>query len=120
MEALSITIEKQADLQNTHTVHFEGDFDGGSAEHVTELESLIGSAAPKTTLIFDFSKLNFLNSYAIGQLVQWHTQLKKKEGSIVITGTNKNVQDIFAIVGIHNLFRIFPSLSAALQALKNK
>ena len=118
MEALSITIEPAAGLENTHIIHFVGDFDGGSKEYVGDLENFIDGAAPKTTLIFDFSKLNFLNSYAIGSLVAWHTHVSGKGGNILISGTNKNVEDIFAIVGISNLFKIYPDLTNALATLK--
>ncbi|MFH0820599.1 MAG: STAS domain-containing protein [Candidatus Peregrinibacteria bacterium] len=119
MEELKISIEPSSDLSNTHVAYFDGDFDGGAATSLTDLQSFVDNATPKTKLILEFSKLNFLNSYAIGHLVAWHQHLTSLGGEVVIVGTNKNVEDIFAIVGISKLFKIFPDLSTAIADFKN-
>ncbi len=116
MEALTLTLETKTNIPNTAIAYFEGDFDGGAKEHLADLESFIDSSTPKTRLILDFSKLNFLNSYAIGHLVAWHQHLSSIGGEIVIVNTNKNVEDIFAIVGITKLFKIYPDLPTAFKS----
>lgn len=113
MKKLTITIEEFADKQNAHIVHFDGDFDGYAKENLTDIQKFIDESKQGTILLFDFSKLNYLNSYAIGHLVAWHNHVSKSGGKIVIAGTNKNVEDIFAILGIGNLFKIYPDLGAA-------
>lgn len=117
MQKLNINIEAIDSYPNSHIIHFDGDFDGSAKENLTEIQSFVDSCDSKVSLIFDFSKLNYLNSYAIGHLVAWHNHLSKIGGKIVIAGTNKNVEDIFAILGIANLFKIFPDISAATAAL---
>ncbi|MBU0528924.1 STAS domain-containing protein, partial [bacterium] len=112
-----INIEPLEGYNNTHIVHFDGDFDGSAKENLTEIQGFMDSCESSTSLIFDFSKLNYLNSYAIGHLVAWHNHLSKNAGRIYIAGTNKNVEDIFAILGISNLFKIFADVEAAKAAL---
>jgi anti-anti-sigma factor len=118
MQKLTITIEKNPDLNNVHVAHFEGAFDGSIKESLVELESLIQKAENGTTIVFDFKKLDYLNSYAIGQLVAWQNHLIKMQGQIIIAALNKNVEDILSILGISNLFKIFPDVDSALNSLK--
>lgn len=119
MQKLTINIEKQEGVENTSICHFEGAFDGSVKEPLVPLEEAVTKAAPKTNLLFDFGKLDYLNSYAIGQLVAWQNHLLKSEGQIIIAALNKNVEDILSILGISNLFKIFPDISTALNSLKN-
>ena len=115
MQKLNVMIEAPQGKPNTHIAHFAGDFDGYAKENLTEIQKLVDMAGENTTLIFDFSRLNFLNSYAIGHLVAWHNHLLKQGGQIMIVGLNKSVEDIFSILGITTIFKIYPDLQAALK-----
>jgi len=119
MQKLIITIEKNPDIKNVHIVHFEGAFDGSMKEPLAKLESLIQTAEKGTNVIFDFKQLDYLNSYAIGQLVAWQNHLIKTDGQIIIAALNKNVEDILSILGISNLFKIFPDIDSAVGMLKS-
>jgi anti-anti-sigma factor len=118
MQKLVITIDKNSGGENVHVVHFEGAFDGSMKDSLAELEQLIQGAAPGSNVIFDFKKLDYLNSYAIGQLVAWQNHLLKMKGQIIIAALNKNVEDILGILGISNLFKIFPDIDTALSMAK--
>ncbi len=117
MQKLTLSIEKNETHQNTHVVHFEGAFDGSQKEALVDLEALIESETPEAVFVFDFQKLDYLNSYAIGQLVAWQNHLIKNNGQIIIAALNKNVEDILSILGISNLFKIFPDIDSALASL---
>ena len=117
MKKLVITIEEVKEKPNSHIISFDGDFDGAAKENLTEIQGFVDGATQNTSLIFDFSKLNYLNSYAIGYLVSWHKIINQKGGKIHISGTNKNVEDIFAILGISSLFKIFPDMTSAMAEL---
>lgn len=119
MQKLNLAILKHPDLENVYTVSFEGAFDGSAKDSLSELEALVTNAVPQTTLIFDFQKLDYLNSYAIGQLVAWQNHLLKSQGQIIISGPSKNVEDILGVLGISNLFKIFPDAESALNTLKS-
>ena len=117
MQKLEIKIEDYNDYPDTAIVYFSGDFDGYAKENIADIQKYVDAIDKARTLIFDFSKLNYLNSYAIGHLVAWHNHVKKLGGNILIVGTNKNVEDIFAILGISSIFKIYPDLAAAKQDL---
>lgn len=118
MQKLTITIEKHPDIKNAHVAHFEGAFDGSIKDSLASLDALIQQAEESTNIIFDFKQLDYLNSYAIGQLVAWQNHLIKNKGQIIIAALNKNVEDILSILGISNLFKIFPDINTAIDSLK--
>ena len=110
MQKLTLNISDYSDIPNAKIIYFEGDFDGYAENTITDIQAAVDQAAAGSMLIFEFSKLNYLNSYAIGQLVSWHNAINAKSGRIVIVGINKNVQDIFSVLGISSVFKIYPSL----------
>ena len=120
MKKLNINFEEYPDHPNSYLVHFDGDFDGYAKENLVDIQKFVDGCKENTILLFDFSKLNYLNSYAIGHLVAWHNHLTKTGGKILIAGTNKNVEDIFAILGISNLFDVYPDLESAKKSITNK
>ena len=117
MKKLNINIEEYPEHPNCYIVHFDGDFDGYAKENLVDIQKFVDESKEGATLLFDFSKLNYLNSYAIGHLVAWHNHLSKMGGKILIAGTNKNVEDIFAILGISNLFNVYPDLESAKKVI---
>lgn len=119
MQTLTINIKELDDVINAKIISFDGDFDGYVKENLTEILELTENATVKTKLIFDFSGLNYLNSYAIGHIVAWHNKLTESEGEIIIIGINKNVEDIFSILGINSLFKTFPDLESAKEGIKS-
>lgn len=110
MQKLILSITDYSDLPNAKLVYFEGDFDGYSEDTIAELQNEVDQSAPGGTLIFDFSKLNYLNSFAIGQLVAWRNNMSVKQGKILIVGINKNIQDIFSVLGIESVFKTYNSI----------
>ena len=110
MQKLSLSITDYAELPNAKLVYFDGDFDGYSEDTIAELQGAVDEAGPSSTLIFEFSKLNYLNSFAIGQLVSWHNTMNTKQGKILIVGINKNIEDIFSVLGIESVFKTYASL----------
>lgn len=116
MQKLHVTISDYAEMPNAKLVSFDGDFDGYAKEDITDLQKAVDECAPNSVLIFDFARLNYLNSFAIGQLVAWHNVVSTKGGKIYVVGVNKNVEDIFSVLGINNIFKTYPTI----EALKNE
>ena len=110
MQKLTVTITDYVEIPNAKMVEFDGDFDGYAKEDIVELQKVVDEAAPNTVLILNFAKLNYLNSFAIGQLVAWHNVVSTKGGHIYIVSTNKNVEDIFSVLGINNIFKTYPTI----------
>jgi anti-anti-sigma factor len=110
MQKLNISITNYPEIPGSQIVYFEGDFDGYAKDNITELQKVIDECTDGCTLIFDLSKLNYLNSYAIGQLVSWHNHVNTLNGKILIVGANKNVEDIFSVLGINSIFKTYATL----------
>jgi len=110
MQKLILNITDYPDIPNTKLIYFEGDFDGYAEETIANLQSEVDQAGSGSILIFDFTKLNYLNSYAIGQLVSWHNTMNTKQGKILVVGINKNIQDIFSVLGIGSVFKTYMNL----------
>jgi len=120
MQKLIITIEVLKEIPHGSLVSFEGDFDGYATDDLADIQKVIDGVKEGANIIFDFAKLNYLNSYAIGHLANWYNHVSDLKGRIVIVGANKNVSDIFDILGIKTLFKIFPDKEAALEALNSE
>ena len=113
MQKLIITIAPDSTLEMAQLVRFEGDFDGSAQENLEEIQKLIESIPVGTVMIFDFSNLNYLNSFALSQMVSWHNVIEAKGGKILIVGTNDHVKDIFMVLGVDTIFKTYNTLEEA-------
>ena len=66
-------------------------------------------------LIFDFSKIGFMDSSGIGLIMGRYKKLKDI-GSISIAGANESIQRIILISGLHKLVHTYDDIG---QAAKN-
>jgi len=117
MQALVLNFEKSSEVENTQVVHFQGAFDGGMKDSIAPLQTMVDDENNKN-FVLDFTQLTFLNSYAIGQLVSWHNSLAKRGGRMIITGPQKNITDIFGIVGIDKIITVTADMAGAVASLK--
>ncbi len=113
MQKLNITITDFPNLEKAQLVRFEGDFDGVAKENLADIEVAVENCPEDCLMIFDFSQLDYLNSFALGQLVTWHNIIEAKKGKVVIVGTNDHVKDIFTVLGVDNIFKTYSTLEEA-------
>lgn len=64
-------------------------------------------------LLFDLSKLEYMNSKAIGYLTDWYGKINNGGGKIVIAGPPQNVLEILQTVGITELVKCYNTLDEA-------
>lgn len=97
--------EAQLDLKITSgKVSFVGQMDTLGLQKVRdELKKIIDSSAEKN-IVFNFSKLEFINSESIGFLVELQTHAQKSGKKILLENMNEHVQDILSTVGLIPLF----------------
>ena len=65
-------------------------------------------------VIFDFSNVNFIDSYGIGQLVHFYKNLKTKGISLKICSLDKSLKDIFDKLRVSIFFDIYETCEEAL------
>ncbi len=96
----------------------KGSLVGG--EETDELRSAIADFVEQGNkkLIIDLGKVTYLNSTAIGVLVQAHTTYSKNKGKVVINGVNKNISNIFVITKLTLVFDVTETREEAVSKLQ--
>lgn len=64
-------------------------------------------------IIFDFSKVNFMDSSGIGLIMGRYKKIRNK-GHIYVSGANQSVQRILLISGLHKIVGIFKDVNSAI------
>ncbi|MEK9132987.1 MAG: STAS domain-containing protein [Patescibacteria group bacterium] len=117
MAQITITVE---DLVSTSAdkkiklVRFAGQLDESNVDDkAKEIYEIINKATGSLFLIFDYEKLEYMNSKSIGYLTDWYTKLSEKKGGIVIACARPNIVDILQVVGLTQLIPSFGSVDEA-------
>ncbi len=110
---LKITVSEEDD--NTQVISFDGEFDkAGHSEISSDLDKAV-KEFNGTSLVFDFTRLKFINSEGIGYLMEIHTHLLKKDKKFVIVGLNSHVKDVFDTIGISEIIPVHKTLDDFLK-----
>ena len=117
MRPLIISIDPIPGHSRAYIVRFEGDFDGYAQEKLTGIQKFFSEANQDITVILDFSKLNYLNSYAIGHLVSWRNHMINLQGKLFIVSVNDQIKASLNAVGGSLLFSFLSDVNAAIQAI---
>lgn len=99
-------------------IEVKGSLVGG--DETVELRQAIAGFVDREyqKLLIDLSKVEYLNSTAIGVLVSAHTTYAKKGWHIRLCGLNKNVKNIFVITKLTLVFEVFDSREDAVKSFK--
>lgn len=73
-----------------------------------------------TQVIFDLSKLEFVDSSGFGGILSALRQLNGKSGDLKLCSLTKTVRVLFELVRMHRLFEIFNTREEALSAFTNQ
>jgi anti-sigma B factor antagonist len=97
-------------------VEVKGSLVGG--EETDELSNAVADFVEQGNkkLIIDLSKVDYLNSTAIGVLVKAHTTYKKHQGQVKLCGINKNINNIFVITKLTMVFDVCESRDDAMKS----
>jgi anti-sigma B factor antagonist len=79
-----------------------------------ELLATLGDGALK--IIVDMSGVNFIDSSALGVLIGGVKRLKPKDGRMVLVIVDDNVNWIFRITGLNNVFDIYATREDAVAS----
>lgn len=100
----------------TLIVTVTGDIDQHNAASVREQIDLRISHENVKRLIFDFSKLDFMDSSGIGIIIGRYKLMTALGGSVSIIVSKPTVRKLLELSGIKRIVRICNSLSEALSA----
>jgi stage II sporulation protein AA (anti-sigma F factor antagonist) len=94
-----------------------GEMDETSIESIRQqLDPVLNDQNVKT-LVFDLSKLEFINSKGIGYIVSVHTHLSKDKRELILTCASEAVMDVISLVGLTTIIKYFATLEEALGSL---
>ncbi len=67
-------------------------------------------------LIFDFSRVTYVDSSGIGTIVRIQRRLKEQGGEIILAGCCDSLMNIFQLINFPKYFRIYKTLEEALNS----
>jgi len=95
---------------------FEGDFGSHNFWDVqAEIDAIIESGC--TRIVLNVEKMSFINSSALGYLIQTWKDLGARGGEIVFSRPSSFVTRTMSVLGLDTLFRIFADDESAIAAL---
>ena len=95
----------------------EGHLDAAtSVEADSELTRMIDEGQIK--LLIDLTKLDYISSAGLRVLLVAAKQLQQKNGQIVLCSMTVGVKEVFEISGFSSIFKIFPTVSEALEFMQ--
>ena len=110
--AVDITEGKSAHVK---VVHLTGELDEVTVEELKKHLDPLLADSNVLQLIFDFTKLEFINSKGIGYMVSVHTHLTKDGRTMVMAGATQEVMDVLSLVGLINIIPYHATLEEALK-----
>ena len=108
--------------QTGKLVTFQGQLDESNIDENSKIIYDLIQKTPKGLyLLFDFSKLEYMNSKSIGYLTDWYGKITEGgEGRIAIANPPDNIFEILQAVGITELVKCYKSMEEAKFALFQK
>ncbi|MGL1863079.1 MAG: STAS domain-containing protein [Pseudodesulfovibrio sp.] len=71
----------------------------------------------ETSLLFDFSGLDYINSSGLRVLVLAYQRLKKTSGKVAICGIKDYIQEVFEVSGYDKIFPLYTTKEDAVSAM---
>ena len=112
---LKIEFNEANDGDSFQVIMFEGDFDKAGYSEISAKLNAFVKEFKLNKLIFDFSKMKFINSEGIGYLMEIHTHLLKNDQHLILVGPNDHVKDVFNTIGIDEVIPVEKTLAEAIK-----
>ena len=75
-------------------------------------------ASGATTVVLDLSKVPYIDSTRLGELIAAHVTVSRQGGRLVLAGATARITDLLTVAGLEGIFEMFPSIEAALAAFR--
>jgi stage II sporulation protein AA (anti-sigma F factor antagonist) len=102
---------------STLIVGIIGELDHHSAEYVREkIDSEIMKSTTKN-VIFDFSKVSFMDSSGIGVVMGRYKNIQKLNGKAVIVSVSDQIKRIFDMSGLFRIMPVYDNIDNAISGM---
>ncbi len=94
-----------------------GELDHHSAEYIRD--KIDGELIKSTTknIIFDFSKVSFMDSSGIGVIIGRYKNIQKLNGKAAIVKANDQISRIFLMSGVLKIVPLYDNIDVAMEAM---
>jgi len=109
-------IEKSVDDVTVCTI--EGKLSGieSKGQIQEKIRELMGKKIVK--IVLDLSKVNWIDSTGLGELIASLSSIKKQEGNMVLSNMQAPVQSLLKMTNLTQIFDTFDTVEDAVKALK--
>ncbi len=98
-------------------VTLRGELDHNSAEQMRiKIDDKIESLSIRK-IILNFAGVSFMDSSGIGAVIGRYKKIKLREGKLVVTNVNKNVNKIFEMSGLYKIIKRYNTVDEAVNCI---
>lgn len=112
---ITVTIKKK-----TLVVSLLGELDHHTAKEVKDLVEEVVKNRGVKNLLFDFSRLSFMDSSGIGVIIGRYKLICSIGGKVAIAGATRAVARLIEMSGINKLINTYDSVDTALKTLQEE
>lgn len=91
--------------ENNLIIHLPEELDHHNAKAIIEKSDWLIVTQKIKNIVFDFKKTSFMDSSGIGVIMGRYKLVKARGGLIIVTDTNKSIDRILTISGLHKLVK---------------
>jgi anti-anti-sigma factor len=114
-DSLKLNIEDIANNSDAIILKLDGLIDTYNSSLLQK--EVLNTLSSYTKVIFDCSKLTYVSSTGIGTFTVFLKHVKEKNGTIILTGLQQKVLEIFQLLGFSKFFNIIDTLDESLKTL---
>ncbi len=116
MEKLQINISNHRDSPDITLMVFKGDLDAGMVKRI-EREFAKLNALGRILIIADFSRVKFISSPVVGELMGCRERLIEKGGNLILIKLSKDIRQKFELMGANQVFDVSTDEKTAISKL---
>ncbi|GFZ30936.1 anti-sigma F factor antagonist [Clostridium zeae] len=104
-------------VEDNLIVALTGELDHHSAEEIrVKVDDRIDRDGVKS-LVFDFSRVTFMDSSGIGMVIGRYKRLSMRNGKVSVVAANKNVKRVFELSGMFKIINSYESINDAIKCI---
>ncbi len=104
-------------FNNTLVVHVAKEVDHHNVTKIREEVEQVYKEEDLKNIIFDFSRVNFMDSSGIGMCIGRYKLCKAKGGNFAACSLTSEARRIFEMAGLFKIINIYDDLESALENL---
>ena len=95
-----------------------GDIDHHNAAQIKEKIDKVIERDNIKNIVFDFSKVSFMDSSGIGMIIGRYKLIERRSGKTAICAMNKDIKRIFDISGLGKIIKVYDSVANAISKIQ--